>query len=838
MFITAGYLYLYAVHWLRRTRKHTLYRKTITDIFQRGSVLAHKYGTFDTLTDQLLKDVSYIQRVNHIRDSRIILSEITPKVKINLTEWTTYFALEPNQYDKSSEDVWVLVESIRPEDAQEYMKEEEAKNMKTNMLDLGRPIAWKTGPPFGIIMKCSQENFVAMCVAFSDLALSTDEDLIVQKVLSIDVEGHASNLVQKTDEECSMMNNFDEATEVGRCSNESMASSRSVGNMEEVLDGDDNDEIDSIATNEDDLQKMMGESGYGEALSEMIPMPAVFIPPDQSHTSKPPNVLVYAGKKDSARKFQNIKSVFEQCINTDCYILYHLKHDQVASIPWADNCALLVVSCDNLYDRVDAAFLQFIEQGGKVISFGSSLDSDFVPRRELRTHPDISVVDYEKWKKVTLLCGRYCYLPQESVKDLMCIQSLCQDKDGQAMIVDIKPKAEGQGRAILSQVLLDQDPTDIAATVEMFNILKESNSVRLEMLSSLLKRMGYNCDRDQTPIYTPAYLLAKNKDLKSSIMSSIEKRLTEGKLKSTSLTLKFISPGEVVLATKDLLPVVSSDPGKIPFNEALYWKNLSTKRLGNTVFYTDVIHSTMPVLESLQFSCPDNNGLITISSVQTKGQGRGDNLWLSPAGCAMFTIHVCLPLSSHLGKAASFLQHLTSLAVVEGIRTLPGYQDIDLRLKWPNDIYYSDKMKLGGVIVRSTTMNGHLHALIGCGYNVSNKNPTICVNDVINSYNNDKKTKLPELSVEQSIARTVTVMEELIDQFQREGYNSFCKSYYKRWLHSNVKVRLQMEKGKEVTIVGLDEFGYLKTIDENKKTIIVHDDGNSFDMMHNLIKMK
>lgn len=80
MFITAGYLYLYAVHWLRRTSKHTLYRKTITDIFQRGSVLAHKYGTFDTLTDQLLKDVSYIQRVNHIRDSRIILSEITPKV--------------------------------------------------------------------------------------------------------------------------------------------------------------------------------------------------------------------------------------------------------------------------------------------------------------------------------------------------------------------------------------------------------------------------------------------------------------------------------------------------------------------------------------------------------------------------------------------------------------------------------------------------------------------------------------------------------------------------------------------------------------------------------------
>lgn len=41
------------------------------------------------------------------------------------------------------------------------------------------------------------------------------------------------------------------------------------------------------------------------------------------------------------------------------------------------------------------------------------------------------------------------------------------------------------------------------------------------------------------------------------------------------------------------------------------------------------------------------------------------------------------------------------------------FQGIDLRLKWPNDIYYSDKMKLGGVVVKSTTMDGKLHALIG-----------------------------------------------------------------------------------------------------------------------------
>lgn len=54
--------------------------------------------------------------------------------------------------------------------------------------------------------------------------------------------------------------------------------------------------------------------------------------------------------------------------------------------------------------------------------------------------------------------------------------------------------------------------------------------------------------------------------------------------------------------------------------------------------------------------------------------GRGRNAWLSPLGCAMFTLGVQVELSSRLGQRISFLQHLAALAVVEAVRTLPGYQ--------------------------------------------------------------------------------------------------------------------------------------------------------------------
>lgn len=62
----------------------------------------------------------------------------------------------------------------------------------------------------------------------------------------------------------------------------------------------------------------------------------------------------------------------------------------------------------------------------------------------------------------------------------------------------------------------------------------------------------------------------------------------------------------------------------------------------------------------------------TIAGVAPAGRGR--NAWLSPLGCAMFTVGLQVELSSRLGRRIPFLQHLAALAVVEAVRTLPGYE--------------------------------------------------------------------------------------------------------------------------------------------------------------------
>jgi hypothetical protein len=66
---------------------------------------------------------------------------------------------------------------------------------------------------------------------------------------------------------------------------------------------------------------------------------------------QPPNVVVYCGNKDTARKFAHMKEALEQCLNTDVYTIYHIPHDDFMATPWETNSAVLIISHDYLFDK-------------------------------------------------------------------------------------------------------------------------------------------------------------------------------------------------------------------------------------------------------------------------------------------------------------------------------------------------------------------------------------------------------------------------------------------------------------------------------------------------------
>ena len=54
--------------------------------------------------------------------------------------------------------------------------------------------------------------------------------------------------------------------------------------------------------------------------------------------------------------------------------------------------------------------------------------------------------------------------------------------------------------------------------------------------------------------------------------------------------------------------------------------------------------------------------------------GRSGNLWISPKGAMMFSMALSFPLSAKLSQRMSLLQHLVAMAMVHGVRTIPGYE--------------------------------------------------------------------------------------------------------------------------------------------------------------------
>ena len=69
------------------------------------------------------------------------------------------------------------------------------------------------------------------------------------------------------------------------------------------------------------------------------------------------------------------------------------------------------------------------------------------------------------------------------------------------------------------------------------------------------------------------------------------------------------------------------------------------------------------------------------------------------------------------------------------------------------------------------------------GINITNREPTISINEIIAQYNKDHQTNLQPLTIEKTLARTINKVEELIDDFQENGSDSFLEKYYNRWLH-------------------------------------------------------
>ncbi|CAM5079186.1 unnamed protein product [Eretmochelys imbricata] len=828
---------------------------------------------------------------------KVFFTEETPQSLDDLNKWTLLL-ISPFIYsDKilDAEHIAFVTESVSAQaDDLQTISSSSKKVIKWS--DCCSPLAYKPGEPYKLIAEASVDNFSNLGIAFMEDRLQMDNGMVPRKIVSIHLQESAlkelKRMAAPTEEKNSTnsihMDEMTPAPPFAAATKQGSTSTDSTGGGDQEVReeksrlekrSESHDEPNNLCERETstgkhhhlhlsschecfELENSTIES-VRYASSENIPE----LPDDCSAsveevtdgclarelrrinlTGKTPNVLIYVGSDPMKIKFEKIKSVLKECIHTDSYTIYQLVEEQVLKAPWLDNSLLLVIATEEPISKDNhKQFLTYLSRGGKILGLSASFTFGSI---QIRSKSELKktiqeLVFYKADNsevKLNLLTSGSVF-EQEAKENHSQVKSLSHlsntDKD---MIIVHLPYGDCGGEAILCQIYLEMDIASLTTqTQEDFNLLKMSNAKRYEVLKEILTLLGLSCELSEVPSLTPIYLLSSDEENHIAFLKWLGKKVdVEGLIKSSKMTLKFVSSYKPEIEIMpSLIPVVTVGGfSSEHFSLQTYQQNLQTKKLGKIVLFAEVTSTTMNLLDGLMFDLPQEMDLIAIAVRQTQGKGRGGNVWLSPVGCALSTLHVSIPLCSQLGQRIPFIQHLMSLAVVESVRSIPGYQDIDLRVKWPNDIYYSDLMKLGGVLVNSTLMGDTFHILIGWGFNVNNSNPTICINDLIMEYNKKNMTKLKSLTADYLIARSVTVLERLIETFQEKGPDGVLPLYYKHWIHAGRQVRLWSEEGPLAWIVGIDDCGFLQVHEEGKGVESVHPDGNSFDMLKNLIISK
>lgn len=228
------------------------------------------------------------------------------------------------------------------------------------------------------------------------------------------------------------------------------------------------------------------------------------------------------------------------------------------------------------------------------------------------------------------------------------------------------------------------------------------------------------------------------------------------------------------------------------------------------------------------------NFSVYVADHQVKGKGRVNNCWISSEACLQFTLKIEWPLAK--GNRLPLLQFLIAVTLVE---TINSFKFVDCgvmsKIKWPNDVYLVKEGglvgKISGILVNCIQSCNVYNVLIGVGVNLLSDQllPSIVhLNDHLTS----------SISKEEFLVK-------LLERFHYR-YTDFISSdsfpfddYHRNWLHSNQQVQLESVQSRKVSIKSIDEFGYLVGKDcATGEVFKIEPDGNSFDMMHNLIKRK
>lgn len=229
---------------------------------------------------------------------------------------------------------------------------------------------------------------------------------------------------------------------------------------------------------------------------------------------------------------------------------------------------------------------------------------------------------------------------------------------------------------------------------------------------------------------------------------------------------------------------------------------IKTKMAGRHLLYFDVIGSTnIEAKKQAENNAPE--GLLVVADKQEAGRGRRGRSWESPAGANIFMTILLRPAYSPV-KAPM----VTLVMAVSAAQAIADVTDLDVRIKWPNDIVVNKK-KVVGILTELTMETDYIQYLVcGVGINVNQTEFPEAIQATATSLYLEGGRKVNRAGL----------IEKVMEHFE-ENYEIFCKTedmsglietYNELLVNNEAQVRVLDPKGEYDGLShGINELGEL-----------------------------
>ena len=213
--------------------------------------------------------------------------------------------------------------------------------------------------------------------------------------------------------------------------------------------------------------------------------------------------------------------------------------------------------------------------------------------------------------------------------------------------------------------------------------------------------------------------------------------------------------------------------------------NLKVNFFAHEIIYYTITKSTTDDIWELYNETGQTKALI-ITDNQASGRGRYHNKWISQPSKSITCSFILEQIFND--EQVSLYSILIPVSIIKGIKN---FSQIDLQIKWPNDIMYKNK-KVGGILIESKLRTNISIFNIGIGLNVNESNfdfPENIRGNVVSL----KEIKGIPIQREPLLASILNELNQLINNLDD---NYLIKYWIKHCNHINKKVSFNIDNKK------------------------------------------